>query len=104
MLRTLILVCALAAPGWAAAEQFPQSAEGALVVADDGTPLGRATRIERNAEGRIVAAEIEGLEPADARPEPQLVAEVSGRTLTRIEQEQRQRRGQGGTVRLQRAR
>lgn len=104
MLRTLIIACALAAPGLAAAEQFPQSAEGVVVVADDGTPLGRATRVERNAEGRIVAAEIEGLEPADAPPEPRLVAEVSQRTLVRMDRQQQPQRREGGSPRLQRAR
>ena len=106
MLRTLVIVCALAAPSLAAAQEFPHAAQGTLVVADDGTPLGRVGRVERNAEGRIVSAEIEGLEPADAPPEPQLVAEVSERTLVRMDRQQQSRRDGGGSeaIRLRRAR
>jgi len=39
---------------------------GLLVRTDEGTVVGRVAAIERDAAGRIVAAEIEGLEPADA--------------------------------------
>lgn len=106
MLRSLVLALAIAAPaGVAAAEEFPRAAQGALVVADDGTPLGRVGRVERNARGEIVAAEIEGLEPADAPPEPQLVAEVSQRTLVRMDRQQQPQRREGGQgLRMQRAR
>jgi hypothetical protein len=53
----------------AACSEAPDPAVGLLVRADDGTVLGRVAAIERDRDGRIVAAEIEGLEPADA-PDP----------------------------------
>jgi hypothetical protein len=65
MLRTLVLVFALGAPV-AAAEEFRESAVGIDVRADDGTVIGEVAAVQRNADGEIVAAEIEGLEPADA--------------------------------------
>jgi hypothetical protein len=55
----------LAAPA-ASAEPFRESAVGVDVVADDGTVIGEVTAVERNANGDIVAAELAGLEPADA--------------------------------------
>jgi hypothetical protein len=66
MLRTLVFALALAAPGLAAAQQFPESAVGVEVVGDDGAPVGRVRAVERDAHGRIVAAEIPGLEPGNA--------------------------------------
>jgi hypothetical protein len=65
MLRMLVLALVLAAPA-ASAEQFPDSAIGAPVMGDDGMMLAEVTAVERNADGQIVAAEIPGLEPADA--------------------------------------
>jgi hypothetical protein len=49
---------------------------GAVVRGDDGAVLGHVGAIERDGYGNIIAAEIEGLEPADA-PEPgaEMVAE-----------------------------
>ena len=66
MLRTLIVALVLAAPGFAAAQQFPESAVGVEVVGDDGNAVGRVRAVERDAQGRIVAAEIPGLEPGNA--------------------------------------
>ena len=66
MLRTLILVLALGAPGLAAAEQFPESALHADIRSDTGEVVGRVEAVERDAEGRVVAIESEALEPADA--------------------------------------
>lgn len=45
------------------------------VRGDDGAVIGRVASVERNAEGQIVAAEIPGLEPADAPADAVLVAE-----------------------------
>ena len=75
MLRILALAVMLAAPA-ASAEQFRDSAIGVEVRADDGTVLTRVAAVERNARGEIVAAELPGLEPADAPlAAPELVAE-----------------------------
>ncbi len=65
MLRTLVLALVLAAPA-ASAEQFRESAVGIEVRGDDGVVIGEVLSVERNADGDIVAAEIAGLEPADA--------------------------------------
>lgn len=70
MLRTLVLTLALAAPGAAFAQQqrdqFPDSAVAAEVRTDTGAVVGRIGQVERDADGRIVAVEIAGLEPGDA--------------------------------------
>lgn len=66
MLRTLVVALVLAAPGAAMADQFPESALHAPVVADNGVVVGRVNAVERDAQGRIVAAEIDGLEPPSA--------------------------------------
>jgi hypothetical protein len=65
MLRTIVIALALGAPA-ASAEQFRESAVGIDVRSDDGAVVGEVAAVERNADGEIVAAEIEGLEPADA--------------------------------------
>ena len=66
MLRTLVLALTLAAPSLALAQQFPDSPLGQDVRGHDGAVLGRVTSVERDAQGRIVAVEIPGLEPGDA--------------------------------------
>lgn len=66
MLRTLVIALALGAPGVAAADQFPQSALGAPVVSDTGAVVGRVNAVERDRNGDVVAAEIDGLEPPSA--------------------------------------
>lgn len=87
MLRLIAFALALSAPALARAQpadQFPQSAIGVEVRAHDGATLGVVTSAERNAEGDLVAAEIPGLEPADApRASPPLVAE-SDRAQPRV--------------------
>jgi hypothetical protein len=80
MLRPLIFALLLAAPS-ASAEQFRDSAIGVEVRGDSGAVLGEVTAVERNADGEIVAAEIPGLEPADAPfAAPELVAEAGAKT------------------------
>lgn len=70
MLRTLVLVFAFAAPGAALAQeaprQFPESAVGIEVRGDDGTVIGHVDHVVRDRNGRIVSAEISGLEPGNA--------------------------------------
>jgi len=72
MLRTALLILALGAASAACGPSIGDPAVGIEVRADDGTVLGHVTSVERDSAGRIVAAEIEGLEPADA-PEPSTV-------------------------------
>jgi len=68
----------LSLPGAALAQQreaparegFPQSAAGVEVRGDGGEVLGHVGRVERDGRGRIVAVEIEGLEPGDAPHAP----------------------------------
>jgi hypothetical protein len=87
MLRTLVLVIAIATPGAALAQERPQaqfreSAVGIEVRGDDGTVVGRVDSVERDRRGRIVAAEISGQEPGDAPYAPSdLVAERNDESL-----------------------
>ena len=74
MLRALAVALMLTAPSLAPAEQFPESPLGQEVRGHDGTPLGRVTSVERDADGNIVSVEIPGLEPPDA-PNKALVVE-----------------------------
>ena len=99
MLRTLVFVLALAAPGIAfAQQQFPESAVGAEVRGDDGGVLGHVGHVERDADGRIVAVEIAGLEPGDAPyAPPNLVSENYRRdTTVPVSDTRRERRASGG--------
>ncbi len=101
MLRTLVFVLALAAPGVAFAQQqgqFPESAVGAEVRGDDGGVLGHVGHVERDADGRIVAVEIAGLEPGDAPyAPPNLVSENYRRdTTVPVSDTRRERRASGG--------
>lgn len=48
------------------ADQFPDSALHAPVVTDRGVVVGRVEAVERDSSGRIVAVEIDGLEPPSA--------------------------------------
>jgi hypothetical protein len=85
MLRTLTFALMIGLPGLAAAEQFPQSAQGVEVRGDDGSVIGRVSFVERNADGEIVAVEIPGLEPGDtARAPPDLVAEERRELILRV--------------------
>ena len=91
MLRMLVIALALTAPSLAAAEQFPHSAIDTPVVADDGTVVGRVAAVERDETGRIVSADLPGLEPADAPyASGDLVAEQRrGRIVVRGETRER---------------
>ncbi len=77
MLRTILIsAVALAATTGFASAQPRQHTQldtplGSDVVSDDGTTvLGRVTQVERNSRGRIVAAQVSGMEPADAPRAP----------------------------------
>jgi hypothetical protein len=101
MLRTLILSLALAAPGVAAAEQFPHSALHAEIRSDTGEVVGRVEAVERDAQGRVVAIESEALEPADApMASGDLVAERQERSrrISRVQTSENLRREGGGTL------
>jgi hypothetical protein len=100
MLRTLLFALAIATPGLAAAEEFPQSAIGIEVRSDDGTVVGRVNAVERDADGRIVAAEVEGLEPADApAASPNLIAQDDEPVWQSVnDREASDRDGAGGRV------
>ena len=100
MLRTLALAplfaLAFGLPGLAAAEQFPQSAQGVEVRSHDGTVIGRVAAVERNADGDIVAVEIPGLEPGDAPAASRdLIAEDQRSMVVRV-RESRDRGDQNG--------
>lgn len=103
MLRTMVIALALGLPSLAAAEQFPQSARDVEVRGDDGTVVGRVTNVERDANGRIVAVEIPGLEPGDAPyASSDLVAErndlVVPASARERERANRERGGRGDRV------
>jgi hypothetical protein len=93
MLRTLVLAIALAAPGVAAAEQFPQSALNAPVVADNGVVVGRVNAVERDGQGRIVAVEVDGLEPPSAPLASQDLVAERERARSILERESNRRDG-----------
>ncbi|MCX7359927.1 MAG: hypothetical protein NT015_17535 [Alphaproteobacteria bacterium] len=96
MLRTLVFALAIGLPGLAAAEQFPQSAQGVEVRGDDGSVIGRVSAVERNAEGEIVAVEIPGMEPGDAPAASRdLIAEDQRSMVIRV-RESRDRRDENG--------
>jgi hypothetical protein len=97
MLRTLAFVLVLATPALAASEEFRDSAVGIEVRGDDGTVVGRINSVERDADGRIVAVEAEGLEPADGPAASRdLIAEEGPRWVTVSEQRDRGERPAGG--------
>lgn len=96
MLRTLAFALAIGLPGMAAAEQFPESAQGVEVRGHDGATIGRVAAVERNADGDIVAMEIPGAEPGDAPRAPRdLVAEDQRDMVIRV-RESRDRSDQNG--------
>lgn len=100
MLRTLALTLAIGLPGVAAAEQFPEAAVAAEVRShEDGAAMGRVAAVERDADGRVIAAEIPGLEPADAPyASSDLVAEAP-RAVARDAAEARATTAGGGGAR-----
>lgn len=67
MLRMVVAVSCLGLA--AACGEARDPAVGLAVRAEDGAVVGRVASIERDSEGRIVSADIPGLEPADA-PHP----------------------------------
>jgi len=84
MLRTLFIASVLILPGAAAAEQFPRAASEQVVRGHDGAVVGRVGEVEYDEDGNIIAAEIAGLEPADAPYAPSnLIAEERLRVPTR---------------------
>ncbi len=97
MLRTLIFALMLGAPTVALADEFPESAVGIEVRGDDGTVIGRVAAVERDADGRIVAAELPGLEPADAPAAPRdLIAEEDPRWVSVSDRQSGERPAGGG--------
>ena len=67
MLITAFAAFAISAPSFAHAEPRNESPVGMEVRSDDGTTvLGRVASVQRDRSGRIVSADIPGLEPADA--------------------------------------
>lgn len=75
MLRTLVFALAIAAPGLAAAEDFPHAVVGSEVRGDNGVVIGHVTAVERDRHGRIISVAIPGAEPPDASTVlPRLVA------------------------------
>ena len=61
-----VLPLALATPGLAMAETFPQAIVGSEVHSDDGTVIGHVTSVRRDGQGNVVSVAIPGLEPPDA--------------------------------------
>lgn len=105
LLRTAVFALALGLPGMAAADQFPQSAQGLEVRGDDGTVLSRVESVERDANGRIVAIEAPGLAPADApAASSDLVAEAQAQrfftSYSSAERNDRQRAAGGDQIRI----
>ena len=102
-LRTAVLTLALGLPEWAVADEFPRSALGLDVRGDDGTVLSRVESVERDAQGRIVAIEAPGLEPADApAAAADLVAARDGRGVlmsSRVTRSEPQRAAGGDQLR-----
>ncbi len=96
MLRTLVFTVAIGAAGFAAAEDFPESAIGVEVRSDDGTVVGRVEAVERDAHGRIVAAELSGMEPADAPFAPRdLIAQRNDQNWRNASERDDRREGSG---------
>lgn len=86
MLRTLVFVFAIAAPGLAVAEDFPHAVVGSEVRGDNGVVIGRVTAVQRDRRGNIIAVEIPGAEPPDAATVlPRVVAQNDDqRALLRV--------------------
>lgn len=68
MLRTLALTLTFAlAPAGALADDLPATPVGLEIRAHDGRTVGEVDQIVRDSRGRIIAADVSGLEPpADA--------------------------------------
>ena len=98
MLRTIALsvIALIGTASLASAEDRrvtrPESPMGVEVRADDGTVLGHVGRVERNRNGRVVAAEVAGLEPADA---PRAGSDLVAQNDVRLSAYTRERNGGG---------
>ena len=85
MLRTLIFALAIAAPGLAVAEDFPDAVVGSEVRGDNGVVIGHVTAVQRDRHGNIVSVEIPGAEPPDASTVlPRVVARNDDRRALRV--------------------
>ena len=85
MLRTLIFALAIAAPGMAAAEDFPRAVVGSEVRGDNGVVIGHVTAVQRDRHGHIISVEIPGAEPPDAASvQPRMVAQNDDRRALRV--------------------
>jgi hypothetical protein len=82
MLRTLVIASVLLVPGLAMAEALPESPMGLAVRAEGNVTLAQVEAVERNSEGRIMAVQAPGLEPADAPSarQEQLIAQNDDNT------------------------
>lgn len=83
-MRTIIIALALAIPSLAEAQQFPDSAIGAAVVADNGEVVGHVDHVVRDGDGDIMAAEISNQEPASAPYAPRALVADAGDDLMLI--------------------
>ena len=85
MLRTLVFALAIAAPGLAAAEDFPHAVVGSEVRGDNGVVIGRVTAVQRDRHGNIISVEIPGAEPPDASTvTPRVVARNDDQRALRV--------------------
>jgi hypothetical protein len=99
MLRTLVFALTIAAPGMAAAEDFPHAVVGSEVHADNGVVIGHVTAVQRDRHGNIIAVEIPGAEPPDASTvAPRMVAQSDQRALRVLVNDPRVRNEEGGSA------
>jgi hypothetical protein len=85
MLRTLVFALAIAAPGMAAAEDFPHAVVGNEVRGDNGVVIGHVTAVQRDRHGHIISVEIPGAEPPDASSvAPRMVAQNNDQRALRV--------------------
>ena len=96
MLRTLVFALAIAAPGLAAAEDFPHAVVGSEVRGDNGVVIGHVTAVQRDRHGNIISVEIPGAEPPDASTVlPRVVARNDDRRALRVLVNDRRTRARG---------
>lgn len=99
MLRTLIFALAIAAPGMAAAEDFPHAVVGSEVRGENGVVIGHVTAVQRDRHGNIIAVEIPGAEPPDASTvAPRVVAQNDQRALRVLVNDRRTRDDDRGSA------
>ena len=105
MLRTLVFALAIAAPGLAAAEDFPHAVVGSEVRGDNGVVIGHVTAVQRDRHGNIVSVEIPGAEPPDASTVlPRAVAQNDDQRALRVLVNDRRNRAHDDGVSPDRAR